>query len=40
MNYSKGLLAAMAYPGISMFVSVGAAISIANGAQTDATVVF
>ncbi|MGY9020537.1 MAG: hypothetical protein ACKVHX_13840 [Alphaproteobacteria bacterium] len=40
MNYSKGLLAAMAYSGISMVVSVGAEISIANVAQSDATVVF
>jgi hypothetical protein len=39
VNYSKGLLAAMAYAGISMVVSIAAAISIANGAQTDATVV-
>lgn len=30
----------MAYPGIPVVVSVGAAISIVNGAQTDATVVF
>jgi hypothetical protein len=39
MKYSKGLLAAMAYAGISMVVSVGAAISAENAAQTDATVV-
>ena len=39
MNYSKGLLAAMAYAGASMVISVGAAISTANGAQTDATIV-
>ena len=40
MKYSKGLLAAIAYAGTSMVVSVGAAISTENGAQTDATLVF
>ena len=40
MKYSKGLLAAIADAGISMVVSVGAAISTENGAQTDATLVF
>jgi hypothetical protein len=39
MKYSKGLLAAMAYAGISMVVGFGAAISTANAAQTDATIV-